>query len=55
VPLYLLIDRFAEDGPAAFLRSEPQDGTCGKRERFPFGKPIELPEPFDLSIPTDQF
>ncbi|WP_268952318.1 Uma2 family endonuclease [Saccharopolyspora karakumensis] len=55
VPLYLLIDRFAEGGPAVFLHSDPQDGSYRKRELFPFGKPVELPAPFDLTIPTDEF
>ncbi|MBQ0927964.1 Uma2 family endonuclease [Saccharopolyspora endophytica] len=55
VPLYSLIDRFAADGPAVFLHSEPHEGSYRMRERFPFGKPVELPAPFDLTIPTDEF
>ncbi|WP_406692957.1 Uma2 family endonuclease [Saccharopolyspora sp. ID03-671] len=55
VPLYVLIDEFAEEGPTVFLHSDPQDGSYGKREQVSFGKPIELPEPFGLAIPTDEF
>jgi Uma2 family endonuclease len=55
VPRYVLIDEFAEEGPAVFVHSDPQDGSYGKREQVFFGKPIELPEPFDLAIPTDEF
>lgn len=55
VPLYLLIDRLAEEGPSVFLHSGPQDGSYLKRERIPFGQPAELPDPFNLPLPTDQF
>lgn len=55
VPLYLVLDRFAGGGPTALLHAQPQDGIYRKRELFPFGKPVELPAPFDLTIPTDEF
>ncbi|TWF92450.1 Uma2 family endonuclease [Saccharopolyspora dendranthemae] len=55
IPLYVLIDEFAADGPAVFVHSEPHEGRYRKRELFPFGKPVELPAPFDLTIPTDEF
>ncbi|GAA1980404.1 Uma2 family endonuclease [Kitasatospora viridis] len=52
-PLYLLVDRrerttmlFAEPGPLGYTRvSGP----------YPFGTPIELPEPFGLVLSTEKF
>lgn len=55
VPLYLLIDRFDDDGPTASLFSSPVAGTYRNTFTVPFGEPITLPKPFDLDIPTDGF
>ncbi|MGP4019449.1 Uma2 family endonuclease [Saccharopolyspora sp. 5N708] len=55
VPLYLLIDRFAADGPSVLLYSEPLDGRYRRLHRVPFGDPIELPEPFDFTLETKEF
>ncbi|MCI2422591.1 Uma2 family endonuclease [Saccharopolyspora sp. K220] len=55
VPLYLLIDRFAGDGPSVLLYSEPLDGHYRRLHRVPFGDPIELPEPFGLTLDTKEF
>ncbi|QUG99865.1 Uma2 family endonuclease [Saccharopolyspora erythraea] len=55
VPLYLLIDRFAEGGPVVELYSGPENGAYRESRRVPFGKPIDLPEPFRLTLDTDRF
>ena len=55
VPLYLLIDGIAEEGPTVTLYGEPRDdvyhplGTCS------FGDLIELPEPIGLVLDTSGF
>jgi Uma2 family endonuclease len=55
VPLYLLIDRFAEGAPSVELYSKPNNGVYQESHRVPFGKPITLPEPFDLTLETGEF
>ncbi|WP_442788635.1 Uma2 family endonuclease [Kitasatospora sp. YST-16] len=55
VPLYLLIDRFDQPGPTVTLYSEPSDGAYGQSVRVPFGKPVELPEPFGITLDTTGF
>lgn len=56
VPLYLLIDRFDTRGPVVTLFTEPnEDGTYKHSEQVPFGKPIELPEPFRTTLDTAAF
>jgi Uma2 family endonuclease len=55
IPLYLLIDRFDEDGPAVSLFSEPVEGVYGKTIRVPFGRPIRIGEPFGIELDTSQF
>ncbi|MFJ1755616.1 Uma2 family endonuclease [Kitasatospora sp. NPDC088134] len=55
VPLYLLVDRFDQPGPTVTLYSEPSDGAYGQSVRVPFGKPIELPEPFGVVLETAGF
>lgn len=55
VPLYLLVDRFDDDGPVISLFSSPIDGAYQETITVRFGKPINLPAPFDLEIPTDSF
>lgn len=55
VPLYLLIDRFAEGEPTVMLHSEPAEGRYRHLISAPFGKPITLPEPFDLTLDTAEF
>lgn len=56
VPLYLLIDRrertvtlFSEPGGSADLVDYRQD------IRVPFGKPLDLPEPFSFPLDTAEF
>ncbi|MFE1317159.1 Uma2 family endonuclease [Kitasatospora phosalacinea] len=55
VPLYLLVDRFDRPGPTVTLYSEPSDGAYGQSVRVPFGKPVELPEPFGITLDTTGF
>jgi Uma2 family endonuclease len=55
VPLYLLIDRFDEDGPAVTLFSDPVDGHYQHVVRIPFGEKISLPEPFGIDLDTGGF
>ncbi|TDD72004.1 Uma2 family endonuclease [Jiangella aurantiaca] len=55
VPLYLLIDRFDDDGPTVSLFSSPVDGAYSETSTVRFGKAITLPEPFGLEISTSAF
>ncbi|MFJ1594535.1 Uma2 family endonuclease [Kitasatospora albolonga] len=56
VPMYLLIDRFDTRGAMSTLFTEPnEDGTFKHVDAVPFGKPLALPAPFDVSLPTDEF
>ncbi len=55
VPLHLLVDRFDRPGPTVALHSEPSDGACAQSVRMPFGKPVELPEPFGIALGTTGF
>ncbi|THA62985.1 Uma2 family endonuclease [Streptomyces sp. A0642] len=56
VPMYLLIDRFDTRGPMATLFTEPnEDGTYKRSDPVPFGKPLVLSAPFDVTLSTDAF
>ena len=55
VPLYLLIDRFAETGPTVELFSSPDGGAYQESHRVPFGKEIALPEPVEMTLDTGEF
>jgi Uma2 family endonuclease len=55
IPRYLLIDQFDEDGAAESLFAEPLDGVYGKTIRVPFGKPIDIGEPFGTALDTSRF
>jgi len=55
VPLYLLVDRFDDDGPSVTLHSQPRDGHYQHRLSIPFGESIDLPEPIDLTLNTAGF
>ncbi|WP_431929145.1 Uma2 family endonuclease [Amycolatopsis tucumanensis] len=52
VPLYLLIDRYAEPKPSVTLFSDPVDGHYRRSEQVSFGEEIRLPAPFDLVLAT---
>ncbi|WP_323806970.1 Uma2 family endonuclease [Amycolatopsis methanolica] len=55
VPLYLLIDRYAEPKPSVTLFSDPVDGHYRRSEQVSFGEEIRLPAPFDLVLATAAF
>lgn len=55
VPLYLLIDRFRAGGPAVLLYSHPESGRYQESCRVPFGKTMELPDPFNVTLDTSEF
>ncbi|MFF5895471.1 Uma2 family endonuclease [Streptomyces argenteolus] len=56
IPVYLLLDRFDTRGAMATLFTEPnEDGTYKRSDPVPFGKPLLLPEPFDVTLPTADF
>ncbi|MFG2820690.1 Uma2 family endonuclease [Kitasatospora sp. NPDC048365] len=55
VPLFLLVDRFDEDGPTVTVFSDPDQGRYQRGVRTPFGQPVELPEPFGIELSTEGF
>ncbi|MFC7330606.1 Uma2 family endonuclease [Marinactinospora rubrisoli] len=55
VPLYLLVDRWDEEGPVNTLFSEPENGGYRHIHHTPFGAPIKLPAPFDFALDTSDF
>lgn len=52
VPLYLLVDSFANGGPTVTLFSEPGDNVYRRLQAGKFGDTFHLPEPFDLDLDT---
>ena len=55
IPFYLLVDRWAPEGPTAILYSEPKGDVYRPWSTAKFGEPIKLPAPFDLVIDTGEF
>lgn len=55
IPLYLLIDRWAQGGPTVTLYGEPQGDVYRILQAGKFGDQIVLPEPFDLKLDTSVF
>lgn len=55
IPLYLLVDRWAPDGPTATLHGEPKGDAYRPLSSARFGEPLELPAPFDLVLDTAEF
>ena len=55
IPLYLLVDRWAPDGPTATLYGEPKGDVYRPLSTAKFGEAIKLPAPFDLVIDTGEF
>lgn len=51
VPLYLIIDNFA-DPSAVILLSQPGEHGYARTQAAQTGEPLELPEPFSLSLDT---
>ncbi|MFF4210474.1 Uma2 family endonuclease [Streptomyces sp. NPDC001796] len=55
IPLYLLVDRWAPEGPIATLYGEPKGDVYRPLSTAKFGEAIKLPAPFDLVIDTSEF
>ncbi|MDH6624926.1 Uma2 family endonuclease [Streptomyces sp. LBL] len=55
IPLYLLVDRWAPEGPTATLFGEPRGDVYRPLVIAKFGEPLALPAPFDLVIDTSEF
>lgn len=55
IPLYLLIDRWASNGPTATLYGEPKGDVYRPLSTAKFGEAIRLPAPFDVVIDTGEF
>ncbi|RMB87771.1 restriction endonuclease [Streptomyces shenzhenensis] len=55
IPLYLLVDRWAPGGPTVTLYGEPKGDVYRVLRGVKFGDPVELPEPFGLTIDTGEF
>ncbi|MDT0323468.1 Uma2 family endonuclease [Streptomyces millisiae] len=52
VPLYLLVDAFADGGPTVTLYGEPNGEMYRVLQAGKFGDTFHLPEPFDLDLDT---
>ncbi|MFG5720577.1 Uma2 family endonuclease [Streptomyces murinus] len=50
VPLYLLVDQLAPDGPAVTLYGTPLGGAYRVLASVGCGSPLELPAPFRLAV-----
>ncbi|WP_030345739.1 Uma2 family endonuclease [Streptomyces sp. NRRL S-1022] len=55
IPLYLLVDRWAPGGPTVTLYGEPKGDVYRVLKAVKFGDPVELPEPFGLTLDTGEF
>jgi Uma2 family endonuclease len=55
IPLYLLVDRWAPEGPTATLYGDPKGDVYRPLSTTKFGEPIKIPAPFDLVIDTSEF
>ncbi|MGW7557690.1 Uma2 family endonuclease, partial [Streptomyces rimosus] len=52
IPLHLLVD---PDKGAVELHSQPGDLDYGRVDRYRFGDPVPLPEPFSFAVDTTRF
>ncbi|MEU6416131.1 Uma2 family endonuclease [Streptomyces spiralis] len=55
VPLYLLVDALAPNGPLITLYGEPKGDVYRPLATAKFGEPVRLPAPFDAVIDTSEF
>ncbi|MDH6516900.1 Uma2 family endonuclease [Streptomyces sp. SAI-135] len=55
IPLYLLVDRWAPEGPTATLYGEPQGDVYRPLAVAKFGELLTIPAPFELVIDTGEF
>lgn len=51
IPVYLLVDR---DQETVVLYSEPKDGSYQQITPFPWGTPVELPDPLGFTLDTEE-
>ncbi|MGW5634545.1 Uma2 family endonuclease [Streptomyces sp. NPDC003832] len=55
IPFYLLVDRWAPEGPSATLYGEPDGDVYRLLSVAKFGESLKLPAPFDVVIDTAEF
>jgi Uma2 family endonuclease len=55
IPLYLLVDRWAPEGPTVTLYGEPKGDVYRPLSVVKFGETLKVPEPFSLDIDTADF
>lgn len=55
IPFYLLVDRWAPEGPSATLYGEPKGDVYRLLSTAKFGEPLKLPAPFDVVVDTAEF
>ncbi|MGV9250979.1 Uma2 family endonuclease [Streptomyces sp. NPDC003697] len=55
IPLYLLVDRWAPDGPTVTLYGEPKGDVYRPLRSAKFGEAVRLPAPFDLVLDTAEW
>ncbi|MGW3949946.1 Uma2 family endonuclease [Streptomyces sp. NPDC004752] len=55
IPFYLLVDRWAPGGPTVTLYGEPKGDVYRVLSAVKFGDPVELPEPFGVTLDTGEF
>lgn len=51
IPVYLLVDR---DKETVVVYSEPKDGSYQQITPFPWGTPVELPDPLGFTLDTEE-
>ncbi|WP_404793294.1 Uma2 family endonuclease [Streptomyces tendae] len=50
IPVYLLIDR---ESCSVVVFSQPENGSYQHEEKLPFGAPVHLPAPVDITLDTE--
>lgn len=55
VPIYMLVDRHDRDGTVRVYSEPDGSGRYQHYDLVTFGKPVQLPEPFDIEIDTSRF
>ncbi|MEU3978800.1 Uma2 family endonuclease [Streptomyces sp. NPDC026672] len=55
IPFYLLVDRWAPEGPSATLYGEPAGDVYRHLRTAKFGEALTIPAPFDVVIDTGEF
>ncbi|MBC2864253.1 Uma2 family endonuclease [Streptomyces mexicanus] len=55
IPLYLLVDRWAPDGPTVTLYGEPRGDVYRPLTTAKFGEPVKLPAPFGRVLDSGDF